>query len=152
MCTYKPIISHGASLKIPLGVHPFWETGVNPSTEWKQWFATLKMAIMARDNKDVDKLLKLKPKAADLLYPTLPTYEDEFEGETKDEARNREQRNEQKRCDLENECKAIERKEHWWIECLDEVDTQAKGFIYLSFIRYVRTPQQIVNLAINICI
>ena len=62
-----------------------------------------KMAIIARDSIEVDKLLKLKPQPTDLFYPPLPTYEEEFEGETEDEAKNREQRNERMRVDFENE-------------------------------------------------
>ena len=88
---------------------------------------------MACDNIEVDKLLKLKPQAADLFYPTLPTYEDELEGETEDEGRQREQRNERRRVDFENECKVIERKGALvdripW----DEADTKIKSLIYLS--------------------
>ena len=98
------------STETPLGVNPFWESGATPLVEWKQWFSTLKMAIMARDNKEVDKLLKLKPQPADLFYPTLPTYEEELEGETEEEGRQREQRNERRRVDFENECIVIERK------------------------------------------
>ena len=91
------------SAKTPLGVNPFWEQGATPPIEWKQWFSTLKMAIMARDSIEVHKLLKLKPQPTDLFYPTLPTYEEEFEGETEDEARNREQRNERRRKCTTNE-------------------------------------------------
>ena len=67
------------------------------------------------------------------IFPTLPTYEKEFEGETDDEARNREQRNERRRVDFENECKVIERngalvdRIPW-----DEADTKVKSLIYLS--------------------
>ena len=115
------------SAKTPLGVNPFWEQGATPPIEWKQWFSTLKMAIMA------NKLLKLKPQPTDLFYPTLPTYEEEFEGETEDEARNREQRNERRRVDFENECKVIERKGAMvdripW----DEADKTVKSLIFLS--------------------
>ena len=88
---------------------------------------------MTRDSIEVEKLLKLKPQPTDLFYPTLPTYEEEFEGETEDEARNREQRNERRRVDFENECKTIERKGAMvdripW----DEADTKVKSLIYLS--------------------
>ena len=93
------------SAKTPLGVNPFWESGATPPIEWKQCFSTLKMAIMARDSIEVDKLLKLKPQPTDLFYPTLPTYDEEFEGEKEDEARN-----ERRRVDFENESKVIERK------------------------------------------
>ena len=65
-----------SAIKTPLGVPVFWETGANPTTEWTTWFGTLKVAIIARDNLQVDKLLKLKPTRAELIYPTLPTYED----------------------------------------------------------------------------
>ena len=86
---------------------------------------------MARNSIEVDKLLKLKPRPTDLFYPTLPTYEEEFEGETEDEARYREQKNERRRVDFENECKAIERKgalvdrKPW-----DEADTKFKSLIF----------------------
>ena len=77
------------SAKTPLGVNTFWETSATPPIEWRQWSSTPKMTIMARDNIEVDKLLKLKPQATDLSYPTLPTYEEEFGGETEHEARHR---------------------------------------------------------------
>ena len=63
----------------------------------------LNIAIFTRDSIEVDKLLRPKPQPTDLFYPSLPTYEEEFEGETDGEARNREQRNERRRVDFENE-------------------------------------------------
>ena len=88
-----------SAIKSPLGVPVFWETGDNPKTEWTTWFGTLKMDVMARDNLQVDKLLKLKPTRAKLFYPTLPTYADALEEETEDEERQREQRNERRKVD-----------------------------------------------------
>ena len=64
---------------------------------------------MALDSIEVEKLLKLKPPEADLIYPTLPTYEEKVQGETEDEARKREQRSERRKVDFENECKVIKR-------------------------------------------
>ena len=127
------LLDMAQTAKTPLGVNPFWESGATPPREWRQWFSTLKIAIMGRDSIEVDKLLKLKPQPTDLFYPTLPTYEEEFEGETEDEARNREQRNERRRVDFENKCKVIERKGALvdrvpW----DEADTKFKSLIYLS--------------------
>ena len=120
------------SAKTPLGVNPFWEAGAASPLEWKQWFSRLKMAIMARDSRRVDKIPTLQPQSKDLFYPTLPTYEGEFEGETEDEARSREQRIERRRVDFENECKVIERKGALvdripW----DQPDTKVKSVIYL---------------------
>ena len=79
---------------------------------------------------EVDKLLRLKSQPTDLFYPALPTYKEELEGETEDEARNREQRNE-RIVDFENECKVIERKRALvdripW----DETDVSKASFIY----------------------
>ena len=65
---------------------------------------------MARDSIEVDQLLRLKPQPTNLFCPTLPTHDEKFDGETDHEARNREQRNERRRVNLENECKVIERK------------------------------------------
>ena len=92
-------MAQSATPKTPLGTPVFWESGANPPSEWSTWFGTLKMAIMARDNLVVDKLLRLKPTRAELFYPTLPTYEDPFEGETEDEEPQREQRNEKRKVD-----------------------------------------------------
>ena len=91
------------------------------------------MIIMARDNLQVDKLLKLKPSRTELPYPTLPTYEEPFVGETADEERQRDQRNEHEKVDRENECKQLEQKVPkidripW-----DEADLKVKSFIYPS--------------------
>ena len=63
-----------SSVKAPLGAPAFWDTVANPPTEWNTWFGTVKMAIMARDNLQVDKLLKLKPARTELPYPTLPNH------------------------------------------------------------------------------
>ena len=122
-----------SALKTPLGVPAFWETGENPPTEWSTWFGTLKMAIMARDNLQVDKLLKLKPAKTELPYPTLPTYEEPFDGETVDEERQKDQRNERRKVDWENECKKLEQNGPMIDELpWDEADLKVKSLIYLS--------------------
>ena len=63
---------------------------------------------MARDNLQVDKILTIKPSRTELPYPTLPTYKEPFDGETADEERQRDQRNERRKVDWENECKRLE--------------------------------------------
>ena len=132
--TEQKVLHHMAqSSRSPIGVQLFWESGANPQTEWPAWIATFKMAVMAQHNVEVEKLLRLKPARTELFYPAMPTLEDEFENETQDEARQREQRNEKRRVDWENECKAIETKGptvdriHW-----DEADMKVKSLLYLS--------------------
>ena len=121
-----------SAIKTPLVVPVFLETGAKPPTEWSTWFGTLKMAIMARDNLQVDKPLKLKPTGTKLHYPPLP-YEEPFDGEKEDEERQRDQRNEKRKVDWENECKQLEQKGPkidripWY-----EADLKVKSLIYLS--------------------
>ena len=105
----------------------------SPSSQWSTWFGTLKMAIMARDNLVVDILLNLKPTRAKLFYPTLPTYEDPFEGETVDEERQKVQRNEKIKLAWENECKQIEQRGPMIdrIPC-DQANLKVISLIYLS--------------------
>ena len=88
------------------------------------------MSIMARDNLQVDKLL---PSRTELPYTTLPTYEEPFDGETEDEERQRDRRNERRKVDWENECKQVEQKGPMidripW----EEADLKVKSLIYLS--------------------
>ena len=65
---------------------------------------------MARENLQVDKVLRLKSTRAELFFPTLSTYEEPFEGETNDEERQREQRKERRKVNWDNECKQIEQR------------------------------------------
>ena len=121
------------SSRSPIGINLLWETSANPPVAWQPWLATLKMAVMAQHNIEVEKLLRLKPAQTELFYPTMPTLEEKLENETLDEARQREQRNEKRRVDWENECKLIEAKCRTvdripW----DEADMKVKSLIYLS--------------------
>ena len=61
-----------STMKSPIGVPLFWESGANPTNEWQTWFSTFKMAVMAKENMHVDLLLRLKPTANDLFYPIMP--------------------------------------------------------------------------------
>ena len=52
-----------STMKSPIGVPLFWESGTNPTNERQTWFCTFKMAVMAKENMHVDLLLRLKPTA-----------------------------------------------------------------------------------------
>ena len=65
-----------SALKSPIGVPLFWEAGANPNQEWAQWFLLFKLAVMAKENLKVEKLLTTKRTPADLFYPTMPSLED----------------------------------------------------------------------------
>ena len=62
--------------KFPIGVPLFWEAGANPGQEWSQGFSTFKLAAMTKENLKIDKLLRIKPTAADLFNPAMPSLEE----------------------------------------------------------------------------
>ena len=93
------------SLKSPVGVPLYWESGANPPQEWPSWLSTFKLAIMAKENLHVEQILRLKPTTADRFYPTVPSYEEIIEGANDKESRKRQIRNERRRVDWENECR-----------------------------------------------
>ena len=145
------LLDMAQSAKTPLGVNPFWETDATPPIEWRQWFSILKMAIMARDSIEVDKLLKLKPQPTDLFYPTLPTYEEEFEGETDDEARNREQESLETFYSRIREAGALCKFKDLEEELVKDlfISNMTNTSIQMDLLSEVRTPQQVLNFAIN---
>ena len=83
------IMAQSASLKSPIGVPFFWESGANPGQEWTQWFSTFKLAVMAKENLKVDKLLRTKPTPADLFYPAMPKLKDPTPNESEEETKKR---------------------------------------------------------------
>ena len=117
----------------PVGIPFFWESGLEPPVEWLIWAATLKLAIMAKNSKNVDSLLKHKPDRKDLTYPTEPTYEPPTENETQAQHRERDLRNSKRKVDWDNECKQIAFRGPTvdgipW----DEADLKVRSLIYLS--------------------
>ena len=117
----------------PLGVHFFWDKSHQPELDWEKWLATVKLAIMVKENIQVDKLLQPWPENEELDYPTEPHFEPALPHETTAERRQREQRNVKRRTDWQNTCKEIEEKglqvdnTPW-----DEWDNKTKSHISLS--------------------
>ena len=60
---------------------------------------TTKLAILAKKNIQVEKLLRLKPTAAEFYYPQEPSYEPAHPDETTAEKRQREQRKIERKVD-----------------------------------------------------
>ena len=121
------------SLRSPVGVPLYWESSANPLQEWPSWLSTFKLAVMAKENLHVDQLLQLKPTVVDLFYPTVPSYEEVIEGANEEETRKRQIRNERRRVDWENQCRAIRNRgpmidRYTW----DEADITVKSLMYLS--------------------
>ena len=59
----------------------------------EKWITTTKLAISAKENIQVEKLLRPKPTTEELDYPKEPIYEPAHPDETTAEKRQREQRN-----------------------------------------------------------
>ena len=75
--------------KSPMGVPLFWDTGENPPHECSLWFTMFKLTVTAKENLKVDKLLRIRPTAAYLIYPTMSAFEEGRENEAEDETRKR---------------------------------------------------------------
>ena len=115
------------SMKSPIGVPFFWESGANRSIEWQKWFSTFKMAVMAKENMQVEQLLRNKPTLNDLFYPTVSSYEERIENSNEEEERKRGIKNQRRKVDWENECKHIQNRgpmldKYTW----DEADLKIK--------------------------
>ena len=94
----------------PLGVNFYWDKGHQPDLDWDKLLSTVKLAIMVKDNIQLEKLLQPQPESEDLDYPAQPHYEPPQPDETTVGRRQREQRNQKRKTDWQNECKTIEEK------------------------------------------
>ena len=65
-------MAQSAMARSLLGVHFFWDKSHKPELDWEKWLATVKLAIMVKENIQVDKLLQPKPEIEELDYPTGP--------------------------------------------------------------------------------
>ena len=126
-------MAQSAFSRSPIGVALFWKKGAQPTTTWEKWITTTNLAISAKENIQVENLLRPKPTAEELEYPQEPTYEPALPDETTAEKRQREQRNTKRKVDWKNQCQAVEdqgpmiNNGNW-----DEVDNKVKSLIYLS--------------------
>ena len=59
----------------PIDVALFWKKEALPITTWEKWITTTKLAISAKENIQVERLLRQKPTVEELDYPQEPIYE-----------------------------------------------------------------------------
>ena len=117
-------------LRSPICDALFGEKGAKPTTTWEKWITTTKLAISAKENIQVENLLRPKPTIEELDYPQEPIYEPALPDETAAEERQREQRNIKRKVDWKNQCQAVEDQgpmidnAKW-----DEVDKKVKSLI-----------------------
>ena len=117
-----------------IGVTLFWDTGPQPNTMWEKRFSTAKLAITARDNVQVEKILRPKPGYGEQEYPHEPIYEPPTSDlTTRDNERQWEQRNIIRKVNWQNHCLAIVDKSSD-VDSLpwDEANTKIKSFMYFS--------------------
>ena len=106
-------MAQSAMARSPLGVNFYWDNGHQPELEWDKWLSTVKLAIMVKDNIQVEKLLQPKPESEDLDYPAQPHYEPPQPDETTAERRQREQRNQKRRPIGKMNAKQSKKKDQW---------------------------------------
>ena len=126
-------MSQSAILRSPIGIPLFWEKGAQPITTWEKWITTTKLAISAKENIQVEQLLRPRPTREELDYLQEPIYEPALPDETTAEKRQREQRNIKRNVDWKNSCQSVEDQNPMidnfkW----DEIDNKVKSLIYLS--------------------
>ena len=53
-------MAQSAMARFPLGANFYWDIGHQPELDWDKWLSTVKLAIMVKDNIQVEKLLQQK--------------------------------------------------------------------------------------------
>ena len=101
-------MAQSALTRSPIGVALLWEKGAQLKTTKEKWITTTKLVISAKENIQVEKLLRPKPTAEELDYPKEPNYEPALTDETTAEKRQREQRNIKRKVDWKNQCQVVE--------------------------------------------
>ena len=127
-------MAQSALTRSAIGVALIWEKRAQPTTTWEKLITTTtKLAISAKENIQIEKLLRPKPTAEELDYPKEPIYEPALPDETTAEERQREQRKIKRKVDWKNQCQVVEDQgpmidnSKW-----DKVDNKVKNLIYLS--------------------
>ena len=121
-------MANSALTRSPIGIALFWEKGALPTTTWEKWITTTKLS--AKENIQVEKLLRPKPTAEELDYPHEPICEPALPDETTAEKRQRIQRNIKRKVNWKNQCQTIEDQgpmidnSKW-----DEIDNKIKSLI-----------------------
>ena len=120
------------SRKTLLSIEPFWERPTSdPPIRWEKWRIQVKLAILARENINIDTLLQPKPTTVRL--PVEPKYEMPIEDTTEEAERERQIRNNQLKLQWELKCQKITEAdilcgEHPWNLC----DQKCVSLLYLS--------------------
>ena len=68
-------MAQSAIAKLLVGVAVFWDKTPQNKSVWEKWFSTAKLAIIAKETIQVDKLLRPRPTSAELKYAQEPIYE-----------------------------------------------------------------------------
>ena len=121
-------MAQSALAKSPIGVTLYWDNGPQPNIVLEKWFETVKLAITAKENIQLEKLLRPKRQSRKLDYPHEPMYESPTSDETTAEKRQREQSNIKGKVDWQNQCLAIEDKGPYVDNIIwDEADKKQKA-------------------------
>ena len=75
-------MAQSAKMKSPIGVTLFSDIRPQTNMVWEKWFSTAKLAIVAKDNIQVDKLLRPRPQNPELRHPHEPISEPPTADET----------------------------------------------------------------------
>ena len=99
-------MAQSATKRTPLGVDPFWDKPTpDPPLRWEKWRVQYKMALLAKENIILDRLLGPKPEMVEL--PLEPKYEETIVGASAQSERERNARNTQQKMNWQNKCQRL---------------------------------------------
>ena len=120
-----------ALTKNALDIAPFWQkTSAEPPTEWEKWNQQLYLGTVAKDELNLQKLLR---DPSTVRKPQEPGYEIPIEGETQSQTRDRNIRNQEKKIQWDNQCTQLDNLVPTvdgipW----DKTDVNVRSYLYLS--------------------
>ena len=86
----------GRSMKSPICLDLYWETGAIPPIEWQTLFSKFKTTVMTKENMDIDKPLRPQLTAGDLNYLTVSHYDERQENLNEEEGKQQRKTNKER--------------------------------------------------------
>ena len=125
-------MAQSATKQTLLGIDPFWDKPtLDPPLCWEKWRVQYKLALLAKENIILDKLLGLKPEMVEL--PLEPIYEETIAGASAQSESERSASNAQQKMNWQNKCQRLI---ELGIMCGDQpwslADRRTVSLLYLS--------------------
>ena len=99
-------MAQSAAKRTPLGNDAFWDKPTpDPPLRWEKWWVQSKLALLAKENVILDKLLGPKPEMLEI--PLEPIYKETIVDASAQSVRERNARNGQQKVNWQNKCQRL---------------------------------------------